>query len=340
MKEQLKHILALTGCAVFALLPTSCIDEDNEDCGIDYNLTYDHRLITNMDDEIKKELVTADEVELGKRLREIITADVYREFGRDLDLSFYTDQARSYQQTMSMNADQASYDFYLPIEQYRHLAISNVANEPNISLTGETALGSVKLEQIKADTIDSYKVGIYTARKDLFEKGLKQSHYIPLYTTTDGAAIVIDPQGVETKSIKTYLTDLADGFQVADSVFTFNSNPIVSCINMADTGSNLICQYGIGMPSRDVPMTRTPYDNVWENTYWEMRVYVTLPSGSITENLLYVKVPLKAGNLEIIKGKLRGDGTIVVDNNEVGVSTNLEWTPGGTYYPDFIVVNP
>ena len=78
MKEQLKHILTLTGCAVFALLPTSCIDEDNEDCGIDYNLTYDHRLITNMDDEIRKELVTADDyhftviddgvIELGKEL--------------------------------------------------------------------------------------------------------------------------------------------------------------------------------------------------------------------------------------------------------------------------------
>lgn len=337
MKEQLKHILTLTGCAILTLIPTSCIDENNEDCGIDYNLTYDHRLITNMDDEIRKELVTADEVELGKRLREIITADVYREFGRDLDLSFYTNQARSYQQTMSMNADQASYNFYLPVAQYDHLAISNVAAESNMNLTGELSLGSVTLQQITADTIDSYKVGVYTARKDLFEKGLKQSHYIPLYTTTDGAALVLDPQGVETKSIKTYLTDLADGFQVADSVFTFNSNPMVRCINMADTGSNLICHYGIGMPSRDVPMTRTrtPYDSAWEGSYWEMRVYVTLPSGSITENLLYIKVPLKAGNLEIIKGKLRNDGTIVVENQEVGVSANLEWTPGSTYYPVF-----
>lgn len=335
MKELLKHILTLTGCAVLTLLPTSCIDEDNEDCGTDYNLTYDHRLITNMDDEIRKELVTADEVELGKRLREIITADVYREFGRDLDLSFYTDQARSYQQTMNMNADQASYNFYLPVGQYNHMAISNVAAESNMNLTGELSLGSVTLQQITADTIDSYKVGVYTARKDLFEKGLKQSHYIPLYTTTDGAALVLDPQGVETKSIKTYLTDLADGFQVADSVFTFNSNPMVRCINMADTGSNLICHYGIGMPSRDVPMTRTQYDFVWDGAYWEMRVYVTLPSGSITENLLYIKEPLKAGNLEIIKGKLRSDGTIVVSDPEVGVSCNLDWRPGNIYYPDF-----
>ena len=337
MKELLKHILTLTGCAVLTLLPTSCIDEDNEDCGTDYNLTYDHRLITNMDDEIRKELVTADEGELGKRLREIITADVYREFGRDLDLSFYTNQARSYQQTMSMNADQASYNFYLPVGQYDHLAISNVAAESNISLTGDTSLGNVKLQQITADTIDSYKVGVYTARKDLFEKGLKQSHYIPLYTTTDGAALVLDPQGVETKSIKTYLTDLADGFQVADSVFTFNSNPIVRCIDMADTGSSLICHYGIGMPSRDVPLTgtRTPYSSAWEGSYWEMRVYVTLPNGSITENLLYIKVPLKAGNLEIIKGKLRSDGSIVVENQEVSVSVNLEWQPGSWYYPVF-----
>lgn len=335
MKERLKNILTLTGCAILTLLPASCIDEDNEDCGTDYNLTYDHRLITNMDDEIREELVTADEVELGKRLRTAITADVYKEFGRDLDLSFYTDGTRTFQQTMPMNAKQASYGFYLPTELYRHLAISNVASEPNLSLTGETATGTALLQQLAADTIDSYRVGVFTARRDLYEKGLKQSYNIPLYTITDAAAIVLDPQDVATTGIKTYLTDLADGFSVNDSVFTYGKNPMVRCLDLADTGSSLICHYGIGLPSRDNAITRTVYDSADQGTYWTIYVYVTLANGSITRNILYVKEPLKAGYLKIIKGKLRHDGTVVVDNNEVGVSTDLEWTPGGEYHPVF-----
>ncbi len=340
MKEHLKHILTLTGCAVLTLLPTSCIDENNEDCevvdnGVEYELIYDHRLITNMDDEIKEELQTADEVELGKRLRAAITADVFREFGHELDLSFYMSQARSYQQTVTVNADQTTLHFNLPLAQYRHLAISNAAHESNINLTGENDLSTAYLQQINADTINSYKVGVYTARKDLIENGLKQSHAIQLYTTTDGAALVLDPQGVETRSIKTYITDLADGFQVSDSTFTYNSNPMIRCINMQDTGSALICQYGFGLPSSNVPLTRAEFDNVWQGSYWEMRVYVTLSDGKITENLFYVKEPLQAGNLEIIKGKLQEDGTITVENQEVGASANVEWTPGGTYYPIF-----
>ena len=342
MKEHLKHILTLTGCAVLTLLPSSCIDENNEDCevevidnGVEYELIYDHCLITNMDDEIKEELQTADEVELGKRLRVAITADVFREFGHELNLSFYMNQARSHQQTVTMNADQTTLHINLPQAQYRHLAITNAAVEPNIGLTADNDLSTAYLQQMKADTIDSYKVGIYTARKDLIESGLKQSHNIKLYTITDGAALVLDPQGVKTRSIKTYMTDLADGFQVSDSIFTYNNNPIVRCNDLQDTGSTLICQYGIGLPSPNVPLTRTDYDNVWQGSYWEMRVYVTLSDGKITENLLYVKEPLKAGNLEIIKGKLHEDGTITVENQEVGVSANVEWTPGGAYYPIF-----
>ena len=71
-----------------------------------------------------------------------------------------------------------------------------------------------------------------------------------------------------------------------------------------------------------------------EDSYWTIQLYVTLPDGSITENLLYVREPLKAGELKVVKVRLKEQGEVEAVSVDVGVSVTLDWKPGGEYHPE------
>ena len=59
-----------------------------------------------------------------------------------------------------------------------------------------------------------------------------------------------------------------------------------------------------------------------------------MTNGSVTESILGIKKPLRAGQLKIIKGRVRPDGGIdVTSDADVGVSVSLDWKPGGNYEP-------
>ena len=65
-----------------------------------------------------------------------------------------------------------------------------------------------------------------------------------------------------------------------------------------------------------------------EEALWEYRVYVPLPDGSITETILRIKEPLRAGQLKIIKCWLDEHGGVVTLNSEVSTSVTLDWKEG------------
>ena len=67
---------------------------------------------------------------------------------------------------------------------------------------------------------------------------------------------------------------------------------------------------------------------------WQYRVYVTMPDGRVTESVLYVKDPLKAGRMHIIKASLNDQGGVIPDDPEVGVSIELDWKEGGIFNPE------
>ena len=77
------------------------------------------------------------------------------------------------------------------------------------------------------------------------------------------------------------------------------------------------------------PFIAEPTDEV----LWEFRVYVpvkdkTRAVPSITETVLPIKVPLRAGELKIIRGRIGDNGEIVPDDQEIGTSVTLDWQPG------------
>ena len=68
---------------------------------------------------------------------------------------------------------------------------------------------------------------------------------------------------------------------------------------------------------------------------WEVRAYVTLPSGTVTETILSGSEPLRAGTLTIIRTNLHEDGAIMpIASPEVGASVTLDWKKGGEHNID------
>jgi hypothetical protein len=55
---------------------------------------------------------------------------------------------------------------------------------------------------------------------------------------------------------------------------------------------------------------------------------------SVTETVLDITEPLKAGDLKIIKGSLDDEGAVRPYDSTVGVSVTLDWNKGGTYDPE------
>ena len=76
-------IAHLTLCA-----SCSTIDDDLSQCGNDYEMDYELRLVTNMTTEMKMQLSTETEMNLAQALRTHLS-DVFTDFAHDVDLSFY-----------------------------------------------------------------------------------------------------------------------------------------------------------------------------------------------------------------------------------------------------------
>ena len=63
----------------------------------------------------------------------------------------------------------------------------------------------------------------------------------------------------------------------------------------------------------------------------------TVEDGSITETILYVRTPLRAGQLRIIKCKAYKNGGVEPTNmndHTVGVSITTDWGDGWHFEPD------
>lgn len=55
---------------------------------------------------------------------------------------------------------------------------------------------------------------------------------------------------------------------------------------------------------------------------------------SVTETVLPLKVPLRAGEFKIINCRMGEQGAIFTDIRDVGVSVTLDWKPGNVYNPE------
>ena len=326
------------------------IDEDQSDCGVQAEVDYELQLVTNMTTEIQTQLSAQADIQLASALRAHLS-EIFSDYAHDVDLSFYDtvdDSVRLQHDRHIMDANQASYTLNLPMHQYMHLAVANIVENELVGMVNDEHCHPSKLQQIARDTIDSHDTGIFTARLPMnVLEGVNQTFDVHLFMANCAAMLVLDPQGFDTSKIKVYSTGFATGFSICDSAYVFpKQSPIVrtTALAMKDDGGDVgFCSVTFPSPepeeealgrTRTVIETEEPFiAEPGEKSLWEFRVYIPNADGKITESLLRIREPLRAGQLKIIKGRVRQDGSVESDSPTVGVSINLDWKQAGNYNP-------
>jgi hypothetical protein len=305
------------------------IDDDLENCGNDYELNYELRLVTNMTTELQTQLTT--ETKVASALRTHLE-NIFSDHAHDIDLNFYdTEGALNslYHKSDIIDASQTSYTLTLPMRKYMHLAVANIADNNVVDLKDEQHSNTSMLLQAEGKTLDPHTTGLFTARQSMeVLSDVSQTFNVRLFMANSAVALVLDTKGYPYTDIKVYSTGFANRFNIKDSVYVFpKESPLIKATKV-ETGNALLCYCSVNFPSHD-EMTRAD-----EETLWQLKVYITNTDGSITESVLDIKEALKAGDLRIIKGDIDDQGGVRPYDSTVGVSVTLEWNEGPTYDPE------
>lgn len=323
--------LLLSACWLMA--GCSVIDDDLSDCnqGEEYKIDYELRLITNMTTELETQLTTITEMGVAESLREHLK-DIFSDFAHDIDLSFYDtegDMTRLHHKRDIIDANQTSYTLTLPMHEYMHLAVANIAENHVVGLSNDENCQTSMLQQTDDSPIASHTTGLFTARLPMeVLSGVSQTFNVKLYMANSAVALVLDTKGHAYSDIKVYATGFAKEFMIEDSTYVFPEKEVLVRADKVETGNDLLCFCSVNFPSHN------PDEVGADEPLWQLRVYVTMPDGSITETKIDVKEQLKAGELKIIKGELDDEGAVRPYDSTVGVSVTLDWNEGGTYDPE------
>ena len=337
---------------VCMLLMISCfsaccsIDDDLSDCPPDtpdeknFELTYELRLVTNITTELTTQLNTTTDAQVADALRNHLQ-NIFTDYARDVDLSFYnteTPQERLVHEQKVMDASERSYTIHLPIREYQHLAVANINGNSVVGLNGSDRCPTAQLlTTATGETIDSHTTGLFTARQPMTVlEGVNQTFHVRLYMTNCASALVIDPRGHTVKDVKVYTTGFATAFNINDSTYTFAETAPLVRASSVDTNGGDLCFCSVNFPSKEEAQMKTvietdePFDtDESSTTFWQFKVYVTLEDGTVTETVLSIRQPLRAGQLKILKGWIGDDGDVCTHDHTVGVSVTLNWNDGG-----------
>lgn len=326
--------VAFTGC--------SLVDEDMRDCETDYTLDYELRLVTNMTTELQTQLGLVTDVNVASAIKTYLK-DVFTDHAHDVDLGFYdvvADSVLLHRENHVMDANQSSYTLYIPVRRYMHVATANVEQNPLLSLDGTEKCHTLRAVQQVRDTITSHKTGFFTARLPMdIKEGVDQQFDVRLYMANCASALVLDTLGSQIKDIRVYASGFATGFNLADSTYRFDASPIVKARRVPVEGENApLCFSTVTFPSRDVTDTKVVIETedpfvseAAETPLWQYRVYILLADGTITETILGVRLPLRAGQLKVIRVRVMPDGSAMSLDHYVGVSVTLKWNEGASW---------
>ena len=352
-RKRIIENLLLGAAFLVVLLGCSMIDEDQSDCGEVAKMDYELELITNISTEVKTELNTQTDVSLASSLTDYL-GDIFSDFAHDVNLFFYgldSDSSLLYNDAHIMNGSERTYTLTIPRQRYMHIAVANVEGDPVVRMEGTENCHTAVLRQVEGDIIDSHNTGIFTGRQ-LMEmiEGIDQTFNVKLYMANCSAMLVVDPNGHDISEMNVYTTGFATAFYIADSVYEFKEPlPLIRTKRLEPDKNGITGFVSVNFPSRE-PSTQKPVEarqtrTVIETTepfiaqpgdevLWEFRIYLPQPDGTITETILGIKEPLRAGQLKIVRVRVGDNGDIETEAPEVGVSVTLDWKPGGVYHPE------
>lgn len=338
---------------VFGTVLAGCsmIDEDQSDCGKQTKMDYELQLVTNVSTEVQTQLSAETDVELAATVKDFL-GDIFTDYAQDVNLMFFgtgSDSTLLHQDEHIMNNSEHSYTLYIPRQKYMHLAVANIEGDPVVHLEGTESCHTACLRQIDGDTIDSHNTGIFTARQlmEMFE-GIDQTFNVKLYMANCSAMLVVDPNGHDISGMNVFTTGFATAFFIADSVYEFKTPaPLIRTRRMEPDENGNVGFVSVNFPSREPsnsqPAETRPTRSVIETeepfiaqpgdeVLWEFRIYLPQPDGTITETILGIKEPLRAGQLKIVRVRINDRGEIETKAPNVAVSVTLDWKPGEEYH--------
>ena len=318
------------------------MDEDLSDCGTEYSLDYQLTLVTNVSTEIATQLETtlSTDLELSAALalREYLK-NIFTDYAHDVDLSFYDvveDSVRLHHEEHIMDANQSSYTLHIPVRKYMHTALANLKENSIVQVVDGDYCHREKLRQMVQDTLNAHTTGLFSARLYMdIKEGESQNFDVRLYMANAATAILVDTTGSHIRDLKVFATGFATDFSVRDSLYHFNASPIFRMDRLKLTEKGGCCFASVHFPSRNPEDTKIIIDGddsfvptQAESALWQLKAYVTMEDGTVTESILGVKEPLRAGELKILKGKVVGNGSILPEDPTVAMSVTLDWGSG------------
>ena len=334
-------VVAFPGCRL--------VDEDLTDCGEEFSLDYELQLVTNMRTEIQTVLDLQADVEVATALEDHL-GEVFTDVAHDVALSFYDTVepwARLEHFDVVMDASQSNYALYLPGRTYIHTCVANLEAEPYVTLEDEEYCNTARLVQHTQvqDTVCAHTSGIFAARTRLdVVTGTDQSFDVELYMVNAATTLILDvADAPDVVDLKVCLTGFADGFLLADSTYTFDSQQIVRTkLLPVEEGSTERCFTSIHFPSRDVEsdtkmvidIPDPDSDKQSDEVLWYWTVEALLSDNTVTHSVIGSYNPLHAAQLKVVKGVVHARGEVSSEDPTVGVSVMLDWQSGQEHIID------
>ena len=339
MKRNKRNIFSGVGWSralLWAALPLwfgSCIDEDLSKCGADFAIEYRMELSTSLRMSIDEQLTSPAEQELATALKENLS-HILTDKARFMDLSFFDAKDGRLAKHLEMRPDVNSLAItvYLDKGNYDNMALAATGEPEGIRITDGNNYKTIALQQEEADTIDAHSTALYRGYTSMSVSHVSGNFYVPLYMQNAVPVLVIDPGNSPAQVVEAYTRGMSSGMRCADSVFVVGKPAVIRTRRTEAAG--LIALHSVCFPSADQaePLTRIndTYDDE-EGSLWQMDLYTRMPDGEYVKNVLYIKYPLLAGEVQIIKVKLNEKGEVTTENPEVGVSVELDWEPGNDF---------
>jgi hypothetical protein len=333
-----RHLLTIfsLGLMVISSALTACglIDDNQTDCPEEISVTCVLNLVNNKEQEMDDKLGSEHDLPLRAALEDYLTK-IFINSVKDVDMVFYDQRHRGKMiatQHEIMNAEQRVFEVRIPASDYRMAGAANLSVVPTVTLENvENITAPVSLIQKKGEKQPSHPTAVFSARKRLLVRDRESQEYTVTYQMANAAAaLVLNRDSCDVKSIRADYGGLADAFKILDSAYTFDQHTLIETEQIDVVpymGSDRDVSYDEDIWVYDLFWTRWkkvplmvcgvgfPSPNVSSEvigTYpkiWTIYLYVTLEDGSVTRNEIYIGQPLRAGHLMIIKGWICGDGS-------------------------------
>ena len=338
-------------CAVF-VQGCSLIDEDLSVCGTDFELAVQMQLVTNLDLELETKLSAETDVYTRTVLHDYFS-HIFTDHAHDIDISFYStaNEELVYSIQDTIDANQSTYTFFLPKDNYYAIALANIVENGVATLVDQDNSRMAQLKTPSSDTIATQRTGLFVTQREIYvQDTADQKIDLTLHMASSAVALVIDTGTVRVNGIKSILCGTAGGFMLRDSLFEHDKPKVTRMERITESAtvkgqrSKVKGERTMRAPQEDADTARyylmgcasfpSP-DEPTLGSYYQVKVYVELEDGSTTETVLSLYEPLQAGELEIIRLELQDDGSVKpTQNSEVGASVTLDWKEGNTFNPE------